>query len=198
MESEQLIQNADKNAPGLFVHQPERSKFRLIIPFVSMYCCGISPGLIGESRLIPQEIKQAGISVEQWNKYLNILETQVQPAQSCVCTHILCWSFLICIPYFIFSKQKKYNTLLSDWLHDFNTNVLEPHNMYAKIQTNEIHAHYYHECHSWLAIALNIEESKKLKNEPVCWKPECCSISKMQPSCCQKICCCGCGPYRAV
>ena len=125
------------------------------------------------------------------------LEEEVQPTAPSGCAQCSLWTCavmgLFCC---LLHKEGKHQGMIKKWLDEFNDNVLKSHNLFAKFQTNEIHAKDYHETISWLAIAMTAEEAMILRGEPVLWMPKCCS-TEIMPNCCPNVCC-WCGPRRYV
>ena len=136
-----------------------------------------------------------------WSYFRDKLTNEVQRHSPSICALIGYWTcaimgFFCCLCH----SEGKYQKLLGGWLDDFNRQILSNMNLYAKVQSNEVTysdgKNYHTESISWLAISLNDEDSRKLRNEPVVWNPKCCS-NAIVPSCCQKVCCC-CGTKRFV
>lgn len=182
---------------GFLVHRPKSSQNRLILPFRSRHCCRHGIGL--QNMKLPKELQDLEINEYEWNNMMQKLQKEVQPLAPSICSLSFYWIItLVGIFCCLLNAEGKYQKKLEEWLEELNSEILSKKNLYAKIQSNEIHAKEYHENISWLAISLNLEDAKILKNEPVVWTPKCCS-SEITPmcACCSKIICCF-GPKRII
>jgi len=185
-------QRADPNSDGFICKRPISTEDRLILIFEPTQCCGnVGNGFIdSDTKMVPTPLAQNGVTLIEWNEFIIRYQSHVKIHQTSLLCTVISIISLIGLPTLCWT-QGRYHAALHVWLDDLNRKVLIPKHMYAKFQTNAYHTKDYHEEISWLAIALNEDESRKLENEPIFWGPGCCN-DKIVPSCCPDSCatCC--------
>ena len=177
---------------GPFVHRPLSSPNRLILPFIPYTCCHSGPGFLGKTSL-PSQLKELGIDESNWNIHIKILQEEIEPKSpilffQAIFSWISVYGLFCCLWY----SQGKYHMKIRKWLEEFNEKVLGTQGLYAKFQTNETCGGL----NSWLAISLNIDDSRSLREEPVVWRPKCCCGDDIVPNCQHIFLCLG--PKRYI
>lgn len=208
------VQNGDGSSESWhLIHRPKSTPgSRLIIDYYPMNACSSnSLGLREEdAENVPSELLERGITADQWRSFTKRLAAEVQPQAPC-CGGLGCFFATVTLfPLLCWCRQNNnFQSTLSRWVQQLNSELLESHGMFASTQTVVYDAqydkHHHHEELSWIAIALNSEEVSKLKQEPHIWRfhpacpccnpcmPSCCPMqNEIHPdgNCCQFACCC--------
>jgi hypothetical protein len=179
-----------ENAPLL-----NASKNRVLVRYRHSGCCG--SGGLEASDNVPLQLRQKGLTQEEWVHFVGEFEQQVPSTEPGVLCTVLSWAFLV--PLFCYCQQKtSFNAAVRKWLQEFNE-VLVPKGMYAKFQTvmnrggGDDENYNPEESVSWLVIATTHIECAKLKEEAVVWSHDCCdaNVLKAERSFNQVYCCCG-------
>jgi hypothetical protein len=172
---------------------PEGSDDRVIIrinirsAFKPFFTPGMALRESDRTKLHPR-LAGKGLKEEQWKKYAERLEKEVQPYTITNCKEFFFWLLFLpclCLPtLWIIIRSFFHDRKLRKWLQDINEELFLPRGMMAKVQTVYMSIRGNLQITSWLAIAMNPSESDKLKREPVCWK------GSNDPDFIESGCCC--------
>jgi hypothetical protein len=185
-------QATDASSGGVFLRRPVSTDTRLILTYRPALCCSSGAGLeLPDGEKVPAPLLARGVTEVEWRQFLEGLEADVQPLNCSVCSQVLAW-ISICGLLCWCSRLNAHQLALGAWVKDLNSRVLEPRGMFAKFQTSQINANKYREEISWLAIAIGEAEVESLQQEPVFWKPACCTHDMVRDECATSCAaCCG-------
>ncbi|EGD82551.1 hypothetical protein PTSG_03203 [Salpingoeca rosetta] len=153
---------------GLIVRRPQSTPERLIFPFFKTRWCSTRNALADNMLQVPEELARHGVTQDDWQLWMDKLETNVQPKSTSMCSCIFGIAFLLPIPILVV-RQRRYQRAVKQWLDGFNKEVFQPLGLYATTQTGVVQINRSREEISWLAVATTHDEADNLMQEPHMW-----------------------------
>eukprot|EP00055_Hartaetosiga_balthica_P014236 m.77119 g.77119 ORF g.77119 m.77119 type:complete len:211 (-) comp8535_c1_seq2:645-1277(-) len=179
------------------IRRPASSDTRLIIDLntYNMNCsCKGTPEFVSEADMdiIPQAVADQGVSEQEWQKHMRLLDQAIRKNRMSVLTVTLLSVLVVTIP-FIFRRINKLQRAVIKVMDDFNEQVLEKHGLYAKTQKSIFRADKYQEEAPWLAIALTKDDVLALRGEEhIFWYNPFTNTHTANDGCCKCMnTCCG-------
>jgi hypothetical protein len=128
-----------------------------------------------DSKQVPAWLAERGLTLEAWLQWVAKLHAEVLP-HGPACGEsgcMLCCLTLFGLPVWCM-QYGRYQDRVRRWIEEFNSQVLQPLNMFAATQTavydDGQEKSHYHEELSWLAVATTSEEIEELRKEVHVWR----------------------------
>ena len=119
---------------------------------------------------VPPPLQARGVPQDEWSTFLEEIDLAYKLDQPLT---LACGAFSSCLPMivcpFLYHVAKKRRTALAAAFDNFNTAVLNPRGMHARMQRvyqEEIIAGEYNTSHKWwIAVSMTEEDAARLKQE---------------------------------
>jgi hypothetical protein len=118
------------------LRRPASTPSRLIIDVERVVCCFCSrPEVISEDVIatVPEACSQRGISQKEWSHWMGRFRDTVATRSISVMSVVCCAFSIIGIPVIIY-RHNKLQRSVAKFVREFNSQVLEPRQMYFKVQ----------------------------------------------------------------